>query len=47
MVKLVKAMNKMDFQFAILTSQLFKKILATWHPLIAVNKCMLRNQVSA
>lgn len=45
MVELVKTMSKMDLQFAILTSQLFKKALAMWHPLIPVNKYMLRNQV--
>lgn len=47
MVELVKAMNKMDLQFAVLPSPLFKKTLAVWSPLIPVNTRQLRNQVGA
>lgn len=46
MVELVKAMNKVDLQFAILTSQHFKETLATWDPFIPGSKC-IRNQVWA
>lgn len=43
-VEVLKAMNKMDLQFALITSQLFKKTLVT-RLLIPVVKGMLRNQV--